>query len=97
MFEKSKELYIAYDTVYRKAREVSEYLFKWTLFFIFLAFGFMGNVEFNPNASLKVAVIECIVTMILAGIFVYFGNKYHNMSEEYKEKAKNEYIELLNM
>ena len=97
MFEKSKELYIVYDNIYRNAKEVSEYLFKWTLFFIFLAFGFMGNVEFNPNANLKVAVIECIITMILAGTCVYFGNKYQNMSEEYKEKAKNEYIELLNM
>ena len=97
MFEKSKELYVVYDNIYRKAREVSEYFFKWTLFFIFLAFGFMGNVEFNPNASLKVAMIECVFTMVLAGICVYFGNKYQNISEEYKEKAEKEYIELLNL
>ena len=97
LFEKSKKVYITYDNIYRHAKKVSKFLFKAVFICLLLIFGFMGNVEFNPNASLKVVVIECIITMILTGIFVYFGNKYQNISEEYKEKAKREYIELLSI
>ena len=97
MFEKSKELYIAYDGIYRNAKKVSGFFFEVGLICLFLAFGFMGNVEFNPNASLKVAMIECVITMVLTGVCVYYGNKYQNMAEEYKRRADKEYIELLNM
>ena len=97
MFKKSMELHIAYDDIYRKAREVSRYCFKWTLFFIGIAFGLIGGIETNPDANIKAASIMCVILLALAGVSVYFGNKYQNMSEEYKEKAEKEYVELLKL
>lgn len=97
MFEKSKELYIAYDSIYRNAKEVSEFFFKVVLICLFLAFGFMGNIEFNPNASIKVAIMECVIVFIISGISLHYANYYQDMSNKYKELATNEYSNLLHM
>jgi len=95
LFEKSKELYISYDKIYRDAKSIYENLFKLVLVLLFLMFGFIGNVEVDPNASIKLAIMECSACLVLLGICTYFINRYQDIAEEYKDKASKEYMELI--
>lgn len=78
----------------RKYNKLSNTFGALVLVGVFFLLGFVGNVETNVNASLKICIIECVITLGIMSGCTFLHNYYKSLSDTYSEKYNKKFKEL---